>query len=167
MNEQKYKKTLLVMNEEIELLKSLKGNLEKQKEMIFASKAEDFSHLIRIEEDLLQRIRTVDSERLMYLNQISLEYQLDSQITLTKLIELTKHPYKSKFSAMKEIFVGLIEEIRKLNLENRFLVKKSMVFVSKNLNILKDFTKNDYIYSTNGGYGNIHTPTKRIIDKSF
>ncbi len=167
MDAQKFNKTLLTMNEEIELLKSLKMNLEKQKDMIFNSKAEDFSHMVRIEEDLLSRIRKVDSERLVYINQISLEYQMDSQLTITKLIELVNEPYKAKFEAIKSVFVNLIEEIRKLNLENRFLVKKSMVFVSKNLNVLKDFTKNDYIYSTNGGYGNVHTPAKRLLDQSI
>lgn len=167
MDAQKFNNTLLVMNEEIELLKSLQKNLAQQKDMIFNSKAEDFSHMVRIEEDLLSRIRKVDSERLIYINQISLEYKMDSQLTITKLIELVDEPYKKRFKTIKKVFVDLIEDIRKLNLENRFLVKKSMVFVQKNLNVLKDFTKNDYIYSTNGGYGNVHTPVKRLLDQSI
>ena len=163
----KIRKAILLMNEEIELLKCLKDVLEQQKDLIFGNDVNKFTDAIRLEDDLLGRIKVIDQERLLYLNQLSLYWNMNSQITLTKLIDLVEEPFKTSIWRIKKIFVKLIEDIRQLNLENRFLVKKSMVFVQKNLNVLKDFTKNDYVYSMNGGYGNVHTPVNRMIDRNM
>ena len=167
MSEDNIKKIVLLMHEELELLKALKGTLEKQKNQIFNSKVEVFSETVQLEDDLLNRIKVVDQERVLFMNNLSLLYGEESQLTLTKLEEYVEDDYRKSISSIKEQFVTLLEDIRQLNLENRFLVKKSMVFVQKNLNVLKDFTKNDYVYSMNGGYGNVYTPANRMMDRSM
>jgi len=158
---------LLLMNEEIQLLKALKNNLSSQKDLIFSDSAESFAEAVRLEDDLLARIKKVDRERLAVMNELSVVYNIESQITLTKLIDLVDPIYKPKVSVIKKVFLNLIGEIRKLNLENRYLVRKSVALVQKNLAILKDFTKNDYVYSMTGGYGQVHTPVRRLLDTKF
>ena len=167
MDSLRLEQTVLLMNEEIELLKSLKRTLEEQKQLIFQTDVSRFTDNIRLEDELLKKIKVVDQERLVIMNQLGREHNIDSQLTITRLIELVSEPFKIKMKTIKTIFTRLIEEIRQLNIENRFLVKKSMVFVQKNLSVLKDFTKNDYVYSMNGGYGNVITPVKRLVDTSI
>ncbi len=167
MSEDNIKKIVLLMHEELELLKALKDTLEKQKTQIFGSKVDSFSDTVQLEDDLLNRIKVVDQERILFMNNLSLLYGEESQLTLTKLEKYVDGDYKISISNIKDQFISLIEDIRQLNLENRFLVKKSMVFVQKNLNVLKDFTKNDYVYSMNGGYGNVYTPANRMMDRSM
>jgi len=159
--------TVLLMNEEIELLKALKRLLEEQKELIFQTDVARFTDNIRIEDELLKKIKVVDQERVQMMNQVGRELNIDSQLTITKLIDLVHEPFKIRMKTIKNIFTRLIEDIRQLNIENRFLVKKSMVFVQKNLNVLKDFTKNDYVYSMNGGYGNVVAPVNRLVDTTI
>jgi len=167
MSEDNIKKIVLLMHEELELLKALKDTLEKQKTQIFGSKVDSFSDTVQLEDDLLNRIKVVDQERILFMNNLSLLYGEESLLTLTKLEKYVDGDYKISISNIKDQFISLIEDIRQLNLENRFLVKKSMVFVQKNLNVLKDFTKNDYVYSMNGGYGNVYTPANRMMDRSM
>ena len=155
------------MHEELELLIALKSTLENQKSQIFDSQVSNFSETVQLEDDLLNRIKVVDQERILFMNNLSLLYGEESQLTLSKLENYVDDSYKSSISIIKEKFLTLIEDIRQLNLENRFLIKKSMVFVQKNLNVLKDFTKNDYVYSTSGGYGNVYTPANRMMDRSI
>lgn len=164
MSTLRLEETVLLMNEEIELLKALKRILEDQKELIFKTDVNRFTDNIRLEDELLKKIKVVDQERVQVMNQVAREYNLDSQLTITKLIDLVNEPVKINIKSKKNIFTQLIEDIRQLNIENRFLVRKSMVFVQKNLNILKDFTKNDYVYSMNGGYGNVVSPVNRLVD---
>jgi len=167
MNSLRLNQTVLLMNEEIELLRALKHLLEEQKELIFQTDVASFTDNIRMEDELLKKIKVVDQERVQMMNQIGRELKLDSQLTITKLIDLVQEPFKIRMKTIKNIFTRLIEDIRQLNIENRFLVKKSMVFVQKNLNVLKDFTKNDYVYSMNGGYGNVIAPINRLVDKTI
>lgn len=164
MSTVRLEQTILLMNEEIELLKALKRILEEQKELIFKTDVNRFTDNIRLEDELLRKIKVVDQERVQVMSQVGKEFNLDSQLTITRLIDLVNEPFKIKMKTIKNIFTRLIEDIRQLNIENRFLVKKSMVFVQKNLNILKDFTKNDYVYSMNGGYGNVIAPVNRLVD---
>jgi len=164
MSTLRLEETVLLMNEEIELLKALKRILEDQKELIFQTDVNRFTDNIRLEDELLKKIKVVDQERVQVMNQVAREYNFDSQFTITKLIDLVNEPFKIKMKSKKNIFTQLIEDIRQLNIENRFLVRKSMIFVQKNLNILKDFTKNDYVYSMNGGYGNVVAPVNRLVD---
>ena len=167
MSTLRLEQTILLMHEEIELLKSLKRILEEQKQLIFQTDVSRFTDNIRLEDELLKKIKVVDQERLVLMNQIAREHNIDNQLTITKLIDLVNEPFKIKMKTIKAIFTRLIEDIRQLNIENRFLVKKSMVFVQKNLNVLKDFTKNDYVYSMNGGYGSIIAPARRLVDTSI
>ncbi len=159
--------TVLLMNEELELLRSLKKILSNQKELIFNSNVEAFTENVRTEESLLEAIKNVEKERLNYMNRLRKIFQYDSQLTLTKLAGMLEEPYKTTVFDLKKQYLSLLGDIRKLNLENRFLVKKSLIFVQKNLSILKDFTKNDFVYSSQGGYGEINAPLKRVLDTSM
>lgn len=162
--EKQMNKIMLLLFEEVELLKTLKTILSNQKELIFSSNPGEFADSVMVEDDLLKRIKKIDLERLVIFNNMSTYFNLNKQLTLTNLIELVEEPYKTKLSGFKGLFTELVDDIRQMNMENRYLVKKSMVFVQKNLNMLKDFTKNNYIYSLSGNYGPVNTPVNRLLD---
>jgi len=160
-------KLIETMETEIELMTALKTSLNGQKEYVLGSRAEQFIKCIYLIEDLLNNFKVKDLRRIEILDSIGLELKIKEQLTITELLKHLPFVYKSRLKKLRDEFVSLNDDIKVLNIENRFLIKKAYVFVQNSLKTFKHFTKNDFVYSVTGGYGNISQPVNRILDRSM
>lgn len=160
------RKLIQGMTKESALIKELKELIGSQKELILSNKIPEFMSNVSLQEELLDKIRAFERERIVILDTVGRELNLDHTPTVKEIITYAPDSEKVRLSFIRKKFITLSEEVKHLNVENRYMIKKSLAYVQKHLKLLKNFTKSDYVYSMNGGYGKVLTPVNRLIDRS-
>ncbi len=155
-----------LIREEEEVLGDFLDCLTLQKESIIANKFDQFDETVLSQENLIRRIRELESGRIEVVGLIARIAGTDADLTITRLIELNLGESSEELRSLKKTLAGLIEKIKKANKVNQYLIKRSLSFIQRNIDMFIDESDTTEMYLPNGSRQQ-RGPSRLLIDKAF
>ncbi len=155
-----------LIREEEDVLVEFLDCLILQKECIVSNKFDQFDETVQSQERLIRRIRELESGRVEVVGSIARIAGTDADLTITRLIELNLGESSEELRSLKRTLAGLIEKIKKANKVNQYLIKRSLSFIQRNIDMFIDETDSSETYLPNGSRQQ-RGPSRLLIDKAF
>lgn len=103
------------------------------------------------QQTLVERARALESARIKVVERLKVsDDKAPESVTLRDLIERIESPQAQKLREMREQLLTIQEEIRRVNQHNSALVKQSMKYVDKSLQILTSAGPSPGVYGQSG-----------------
>ena len=139
-----------IVEKEISAFQILLDALMEQQYSILEGDAMSVSLSSEEVERIVGRTKKLENERRGKSEEISLQLNSDSGLTLSQIVPLVEDKYASRLQELKETFLALAEKVQNTNKRNRFLLENSLKFVDKSLKILIQSQRREVAYSRNG-----------------
>jgi flagellar biosynthesis/type III secretory pathway chaperone len=140
----------VIKNEE-GLLQSFLDLLEEQKNLLVKNQISEFEESVRKQEEMIVEIKTLESERIRMVNEIARGMEIEeSEITLTRLVEMSLGKVSEELGSAKRNMSHLVERIRRANQVNDYLIRRSLNVSQKSIDMLIDESLRDVIYESTG-----------------
>ncbi|MFH0882763.1 MAG: flagellar protein FlgN [bacterium] len=125
--------------------------LETQKSLLVKNKVEEFEESVRQQEELIEKIRELETERIKLVQQIAHGMNIDdNKVTITRLVEMSLGQVSSELKDVKRNMTQLVDRIRRANQVNQYLIKRSLNRAQRSIDLLIDEGLRDVIYEQNG-----------------
>jgi len=106
---------------------------------------------VATQQTLVERARALEAARVKVVERLSEGQEIDPEaVTLRALIERVADPEAQQLREMREQLLALQEDIRRVNQHNSALVKQSMKYVDKSLQILTGSGPSTGVYGQSG-----------------
>jgi len=155
-----------LIREEEEVLGQFLDCLTLQKECIVTNKFDQFDETVLSQENLIRRIRELESGRIEVVGSIARRAGTEADLTITRLIELNLGESSEELRNLKKTLAGLIERIKKANKVNQYLIKRSLSFIQRNIDMFIDEGDATEMYLPNGSR-QLRGPSRLLIDKAI
>jgi flagellar biosynthesis/type III secretory pathway chaperone len=155
-----------LIRDEEQVLEDFLDCLTRQKEFIIQNQVEKFDLTVQEQESLITRIRELEAGRIEVVRTIALQAGSEDDLTITRLIELNLGETSDELKSLKRTLAGLIERIKKANRVNQYLIKRSLSFIQKNIDMFIDEGDAMAIYLPNGSR-RPRGASRLIVDKAF
>ncbi len=142
---------LKLLEDEIEILRSLLPVFKKEKEVVLTSDLDELNITLAKKEKLLFNMRSLEKERIRVMNKLAKSLELSSdELTLKKLARSVKKPYSTRLKNSSLQLVKLIKKISHENNTNRGMFDHSLNFIKGALTLLQNIIAPSQIYHRTG-----------------
>jgi len=125
--------------------------LETQKALLVKNKVEEFEVTVRQQEELIEQIRALETERIGVVQQIARGMKIeDNKVTITRLVEMSLGQVSDELKNVKKNMTQLVDRIRRANQVNQYLIKRSLNRAQRSIDLLIDEGLRDVIYEQDG-----------------
>jgi flagellar biosynthesis/type III secretory pathway chaperone len=127
------------------------GLLEIQKSLLVKNQVEEFEETVRQQEELIGKIRELETERINLVQQIAHGMNIDdNKVTITRLVELSLGQVSDELKSVKKNMTQLVDRIRRANQVIQYLINRSLNRAQRSIDLLIDEGLRDVIYEQNG-----------------
>jgi sulfite reductase alpha subunit-like flavoprotein len=142
---------ILVIREEEDVLERFLECLNTQKECIVQNRIDDFDRTVKLEEELIKKVRLMESQRMTLVKSIAKSTgQSEDELTLTRLIEINLGEASEELKQLKRGLANLVDKIKKTNKVNQYLIRRSLSIVQRNIDWFIDGGELNVVYAENG-----------------
>ncbi|MEE2657233.1 MAG: flagellar protein FlgN [Candidatus Latescibacterota bacterium] len=126
-----------VINDEIRVFHELLDTLEQEQKAIVADDLAGIDSAAVAKTEQATRAKVLESERVMLICELSESLEMDAKgADLQKLICAMDGPHSKELTRMREVLLDLNQRIRKTNENNSFLIRQSLRYTERCLDIL-------------------------------
>ena len=145
------KELLELLEDEIEIFRSLLPVFKKEKEAVLTSDLNELNKASATKEKLLFNMRSLEKKRTHIMNNLaeSLEV-LPDELTLKKLAQLVKEPYSIRLRNCSLQLLKLAKSISVANTGNKNIFAHSLNFVKGALTLLQNIIAPGQVYHRTG-----------------
>lgn len=143
-------KLIGLIKEEESVLSEFLDCLNKQRECIISNRVDEFDITVSKQDELVTRIRQLEDGRVAVVRSIALAAGTEDDITITRLIEMNLGESSEELRSLKLALSRLVERIKKANRVNQYLIKRSLSFIQRNIDLFIDEGDVSLIYLPNG-----------------
>lgn len=155
-----------LIKDEEDVLESFLDCLTRQKECIVNNQIDQFDETVQEQERLIVRIRELETGRIDVVRSIANFAGSEDDVTLTRLIEMNLGETSEELKSLKKTLAGLIERVKRANRVNQYLIKRSLSFVERNMDMFIDEGDLSLVYLPNGAR-RPRKPGRILIDKRY
>ncbi len=151
MNNEMIHALVTLIRQEEAYLEDFLGLLEQQKQLLVQNRAEDFENSVAQQEELLEKIRSLETERIQRVYSIAENLNIEEdQLTITRLVELSLGQVSDDLKQAKTSMNQLVDRIRRANQVNQYLIKRSLNVAQRSIDVLIDDNLSDVTYEKSG-----------------
>ncbi len=133
------------------LLQDFLDLLETQKMILVKNNHEAFEETVKRQEDLIRQIHDMEERRIDMVSSLAKDLNTDeSELTLTRLVELSLGQTSDELRTVKQNVAGLVDRIKRANQVNQYLIKRSLNRTQRSIDFLIDSADLDVTYQQNG-----------------
>jgi flagellar biosynthesis/type III secretory pathway chaperone len=145
------KELLELLEDEIEIFRSLLPVFKKEKEAILASELNELNKASAQKEKLLFNMRSLEKKRTHVMNKLAETLEvLPDDLTLTKLAQSVKEPYSIRLKNCGLQLLKLTKNISSANTGNKSMFTHSLNFVKGALTLLQNIIAPGQVYQRTG-----------------
>jgi flagellar biosynthesis/type III secretory pathway chaperone len=145
------KELLELLEDEIEIFRSLIPVFKKEKEAILASELNELNKASAQKEKLLFNMRSLEKKRTHVMNKLAETLEvLPDDLTLTKLAQSVKEPYSIRLKNCGLQLLKLTKNISSANTGNKSMFTHSLNFVKGALTLLQNIIAPGQVYQRTG-----------------
>ncbi|MFY9174749.1 MAG: flagellar protein FlgN [Peptococcia bacterium] len=137
----------------------------KRKELVLGN-LKGVEEITKEEEQLVIEAGRLENERYQQSKQLSQQYDLPPEATLSDFIKMASDEDKAKLQDLQEQMTKLAAEIDEVNQENILLIEQSLKFINFSIDVLTTPSDVD-TYDVELGKGQKKENISRILDKKI
>ena len=155
-----------IVQEEVCTFQRLLDNMEREQRALVSNDVETLDSMVAEQQNLTTQAGRLEAERTKVVNLLStvLGEEPDS-VTLKRLVEQAQGPHSERLSEMRETLIDLQEKIRRTNRHNLLLIKQSMKYVDKTLQILTGGDGSEGLYAQSGKVENASSTNQGLMNQ--
>ena len=140
-----------VVQKEVGALQRLLEFLEQVQQVLVQHDVERLGELVIEQQALVDETARLERQRAEVVDQLAPSLQDEAKsLTLKKLIDRLQGPHSDRLSEMRQTLIELHDRIQKANRNNGLLIKQSMKYVDKSLQILTGGANGGGVYVRSG-----------------
>ena len=137
MNNSLVVKLIALINGEIRTFHQLLQLLQEEQAAIVDDDMKAIERSVAAQENLALQAKELEASRIQLVAELSKELDLgDDSVTLVKLMEVLEGPHSDELARMRGTVIELNQRIRETNQNNAFLIRQSMRYTERCLDIL-------------------------------
>ena len=137
MNNSLVVKLIALINGEIRTFHQLLQLLHEEQEAIVDDNIQAIERSVAAQEGLALQAKELEAKRIQLIAELSKELDLgEDRVTLAKLMEALEGPHSDELARMRATVLELNQRIRETNDNNSFLIRQSMRYTDRCLDIL-------------------------------
>jgi len=138
-----------LLEEQAGLFEKILRSLLQQRGFILSREIEGFKQTVREQERLLNRVREIEAQRRLKIQQLAEELGLkEEQINLTTLAAISEDGYLERLIKLKQCMPGLMRRIQRINQGNLKLIQGTLSLLKEEMGFLTKITS--LFYSEKG-----------------
>jgi len=141
---------IILIRDEEDVLSRFLDCLNRQKDHIVANQIEQFDLTVMEQETLITRIRALESGRIEVVKSIAKMAGSEDDLTIARLIEMNLGETSEELRTLKKTLASLIERVKKANRVNQYLIKRSLSFIQRSVDMFIDEGEPMVVYLPNG-----------------
>jgi flagellar biosynthesis/type III secretory pathway chaperone len=155
-----------IVENEVCAFQRLLDNMEREQRALVANDVEGLDAMVAEQQSLTEEAGRLEAERSRVVTSLSavLGEEPDS-VTLKRLVEQIQGPQSERLGEMRETLIDLQEKIRRTNRHNLLLIKQSMKYVDKTLQVLTGGDGSEGVYAQSGKVQGASSANQGLMDK--
>lgn len=126
-----------VIQKEVEMFERLLKTMKEEQAALVGHDVEALERTVEVQRDLTEKAAALERARAEVVRSLCESMGEDpSVLTMKQIIEKVGAPHDERLGALRQDLLDLHEEIQRSNQQNALLVKQSMKYVDKSLQIL-------------------------------
>ena len=140
-----------IINQEISSLEHFLVLLSDEQDFLVNHEVNALEKSVRDQEEAISQAEKLERTRIKLTNAIAEKLSLDTnRITLSKLIQLLEESYSTKLMELQKDLLDLYKKVERQRRKNEFLIKQSMGYIDKSMQILLGTGMVDFTYLKSG-----------------
>lgn len=140
-----------LLDKEIATFRLLTTSLETEQRALVQHDTTALGETVETQKALTRRAEFQERERVKLVGQIAPFFRENpTELTLKRLIDLLDGPLSERLRAQREELLTLQDALRRINRQNALLLRQSMKYVDKSLQILSGAGPSGNIYERSG-----------------
>ena len=140
-----------VIQLEVATFQRLLETLEREQQALIHHEVETLKAVVEVQHRLMEEAAALEKARDRIVDRLSASLQEDrASLTLKRLVERVQGPHSERLREMRETLIALQEKIQKANRHNALLIKQSMKYVDKSMQILTGGSSCGGVYVQSG-----------------
>ena len=142
---------IVLLEKETATFRLLLASLEAERQALVENDTQALEETVETQKALTQRSVNQEHDRINIVRQIAVMIGEDlATLNLVRLIELLDAPFAERLRDQREVLLSLQEDLRKTNRQNSLLLKQSMKYVDKTLQVLAGASAVGNLYERSG-----------------
>jgi uncharacterized protein YeeX (DUF496 family) len=141
-------KLIEVINQEITCLENFLTLLSEEQKFLVENDVNSLRRSLGDQEKVVRDAQKLENERIRLTDSLAKELKIDKgKVNISKLIELVEESYSTKLRELQSTLSSLYAKLERQRKKNEFLIKQSMKYVDKSMNIFLDLEGRGLSYS--------------------
>ena len=137
MNDPVLKELIDVINEEVRTFHRLLTSLQEEQQVIIEDDLEGIEEIVAEQRQLAAHAHQIEARRVQLVNELALLLDLQSDnVSLSRLVEVLEGPHSEELANMRGQLLELNSQIRATSENNAFLIRQSLRYTDRCLDIL-------------------------------
>ena len=137
MNDSVLKELIDVINEEVRTFQRLLTSLQEEQQVIIEDDLEGIEKIVAGQRQLAAHAHQIEARRVELVNELALRLDLQSDnVSLSRLVEVLEGPHSEELANMRGQLLELNSQIRATSENNAFLIRQSLRYTDRCLDIL-------------------------------
>ena len=125
-----------VINRESKCLENFLTLLSEEQKYLVENDVDSLRRSIEDQEKAIRDARKLEDERIKLTDSLSEKLKIDKgEVNISKLIELVEESYSTKLRELQSTLSSLYAKLERQRKKNEFLIKQSMKYVDKGIDI--------------------------------
>jgi len=156
-----------IIRREVDAFQSLLESLEHERDALVHHEIQALAAASAAQQALTAASAQLEAERVQVVKRLSAVLQEDADsLTLKRLIERVRGAHSDRLREMRETLIALQQKIRKANRHNAMLIKQSMKYVDKSLQILTgNGSASGGVYVQSGRLETSSSPMRGVLNQ--
>ncbi|MCK4384944.1 MAG: flagellar protein FlgN [candidate division Zixibacteria bacterium] len=137
-----------VINKEILCLEKFLTLLTEEQKFVVENDIDSLQKLVEEQEKTIRDERKLEDERIKLTDSLAEKLKIDkADVNISRLIELVEESYSTKLRELQSTLASLYAKLERQRKKNEFLIKQSMKYLDKSINIFSGLEGRDINYS--------------------
>ena len=155
-----------VTQKEVVTFQRLLEALEREQQALMHQNTDALATAVREQQGLTEAAAGLEKDRVEIVDRLAVALQEDRDaLTLKRLVERIQGPQAEQLGEIRGALIDLQIKIQKVNRQNTLLIKQSMKYVDKTLQILSGSGNSGGVYEQSGKVENTPSPLTGIVDQ--
>ena len=137
-----------VINKEILCLEKFLILLTEEQKFVVENDIDSLQRSVEEQEKTIRDERKLEDERIKLTDSLAEKLKIDkTDVNISRLIELVEESYSTKLRELQSTLASLYAKLERQRKKNEFLIKQSMKYLDKSINIFSGLEGRDINYS--------------------
>ncbi len=137
-----------VINKEILCLEKFLTLLTEEQKFVVENDIDSLQRSVEEQEKTIRDERKLEDERIKLTDSLAEKLKIDkTDVNISRLIELVEESYSTKLRELQSTLASLYAKLERQRKKNEFLIKQSMKYLDKSINIFSGLEGRDINYS--------------------